>query len=89
MSDANIIEARYSGREIDQLLMERIIPAVANEPRDKIILAAITLAITLMKKNITTEELVTGVRGCSEWIVLYLSTTDEKDLLEHEKRLAN
>jgi hypothetical protein len=85
-----IVEAKIPGNEVERIISQLIFPAVENEERSSVIISLLTLALTLMKPDITAEEIQEGVKGTSEWMVLFLSGSyEDDDLDEGEKRLVN
>lgn len=72
----NIIEANVPGYEIDRIITQKLMPAIEEETLESAIIALLTMTLTLMKREITPEELVLGVRGMSEWACLHLSMND-------------
>ncbi len=85
MTDA-IIETHVTGAEIERLITTKILPPLQDEERGAVIMALLTLTLTLMKEDISAEEVAEGVKGASEWMCLFLANGDQ-DAPEHEKRL--
>ena len=82
----HIMECYATGEEIEGIITERLLPAIHDLERTKVLLALMTLFFTLMKPTITAEEVVEGIQGASQWICLYLS---ELDMTEDEKLILN
>lgn len=88
---SNIIESHATGEEIEHLIANKLLPAVINEERHKVVIALLTFAITLLKPTVTAEEVQSGVKGCSQWLCLHLSESELNEALlpDHEKRILN
>ena len=92
MIPSHITEIHVPRAEIDRIIATKLLPAVQDERLTSGILALFTLALSLMKRDITEEELTTGVRGLSEWAVLHLSLNDHLEdgiTLKSDKVLVN
>ena len=76
MVTSMIIEARATGEEVTRLIYDKILPSVVEEDRSKVIIALITLSLTLMKPDMTPEELQRSVKETSQYICLILGDTD-------------
>lgn len=84
-----IVGSSATGEEIERIIVSKLLPAIDNEERHKVIISLLTLAITILKPSVTAEEIQEGVQGCSQWLCLFLSEQDAQEELlpEHEKRL--
>ena len=75
-----LIETGATGHQI-QALVDRMVHALPDTaPRSHVAIACFTLVLMIMKDNITTEEIQTGVRGLSEWACLFLADSRNDDL---------
>ena len=83
-----IIEAKATGDEVARIIYERILPNVVNEERSKVIIALLTMTLSMMKPDITPEEIQEGVKGTSEYICLFLGDTDNNPLDEFGEEAA-
>ncbi len=86
---SSIVETRATGADVERLIRLKLLPAIADEDRSLILISLMTLTLTLMKPDITGEEIQDGVKGMSEWMCLFLSTGDESELPDHERRILN
>ena len=77
----HIVEVAATGEEIEAIITERLIPAIHDLERTKVLLALLTLFLTLMKPTITAEEVVEAANGVSQWVCLFLSESDTDDKL--------
>ena len=77
----HIVEVAATGEEIEAIITERLIPAIHDLERTKVLLALLTLFLTLMKPTITAEEVVEATNGVSQWVCLFLSESDMDDKL--------
>lgn len=74
----SIIETRATGPEVERVISSKLLPAVADEDRSLILISLLTLTITLMKPDVTGEEIQEGVKGMSEWLCLFLASSDDE-----------
>jgi len=72
--DAMIEHVEIDGRVIQQLIKERLLPALEGTPTGYAIMCMLTLTVLLMKPDCNVEELKRAVQAASETIVLALST---------------
>ena len=75
-----IIQTTATGEEVKTIINQRLLPAIVDLERSPVLMALMTLTLTLMKPSITADELIEGVRGLSQWACLFLETdslTDE------------
>jgi len=73
MSAPIILEAAVSGEEVQAILTERLIPAIADLERSKVMLCLLTFFVTLMKPDLSSDELTRTVRDTSQFVCLMLS----------------
>ena len=74
----NMIEEEIcTGSEIYEVVA-RIEPALDGVSRKLAIVACIAIAVTAMNPDMTEDEVQAGVKGCSEWIALYVSGIGDK-----------
>lgn len=69
MNHSTISEASASGEDIEKLI-SAMEPVLLGAPRAHVIIAALSLAITLMQPDISVDELQSAVRGASQYICL-------------------
>lgn len=62
-----------------ELVMDAIEPVIDGMNPAHCVMAFLALAIILQKPHASREEVVSGVKGASEWIALYLSAVDEAE----------
>lgn len=68
-----ILEAAVSGQEIEDIIAQRLIPAIADVERSKVMLSLLTFFIVLMKPDLSAEELTNTVKQSSQFMCLLLS----------------
>ena len=74
-----LLEAQATGRQI-QVLVDNMVSTFPDTcPRAHAVIACLTLAIILIKENVTPDEIQFGVKGASEWLCLYLTSPSESD----------
>lgn len=68
---------KYKNTDADNIkrIVGNISNVVADEDLDDIHVACLTLALGTMANKLTFVQLVEGVKGASEWMALYLSST--------------
>lgn len=71
-------ETTATGEEINAIIA-RLEPALWNQRRSHVIIAMLSLALSLQNPELTAEELQEGVRGVSQWIALFLTGKDTED----------
>ena len=71
-----ISEVTASGEDVFRVVSE-MEPILSNVPRDIAIISCLSMALVHMKPDLTTAQVVEGVRRTSEWICLLLSDADE------------
>ena len=81
-----IQEIYATGMDVHNIV-EKIEPVLAGLPRGHVLIALMTMAIIIQHPEITPEQLQEGVKGLSQWMALFLSTTDESG--ETPKELLN
>ena len=66
---------QVSGKEIDRIIgiMEE---HLVGEDKQVVMMACLASAIIIQIPHITQEQLVNGVRACSEWVALLKSSID-------------
>lgn len=75
----NLIESQATGTQI-QHLVDRFVSSLPDQaPKSHVVIACLTLAIILMKDEVTSEQIQAGVKGMSEWACLFLSEDDNAD----------
>ena len=85
---ASLIQRSATGEEIEAIIAERLIPAVAGLEDYKILLSLLTFFIALSKPDVTPDELRDTVKGASQYICLALSedqTGIDTDKIEKNK----
>lgn len=72
-----LVETGATGHQIQDLVdrMVRALPDTA--PRAHVTIACFSLVLMIMKDNITPDEIMTGVKGLSEYACLFLSGCGE------------
>lgn len=73
MSAPIILEAAVSGEEIESIIAQRLIPAIADLERTKVMLSLLSFFVVLMKPDLAAEELVETVKQTSQFVCLMLS----------------
>lgn len=68
-----ILEAALSGDEVESIIAQRLIPAIADLERTKVMLSLLTFFVVLMKPDLTAEELTNTVKQTSQFVCLMLS----------------
>ena len=68
-------ESFATGSEIFEVI-QKLEPALDGVPRAHVVIAALSIALTVMHPNLSPEEIQAGVREVSQFICLWLSTTD-------------
>jgi hypothetical protein len=89
MSQPVIVESAATGEEIEAIIAQRLVPAIADLDRSKVMLSLLTFFFVLMKPDLTPKELKDGVRGASQWICLFLSEQDVDDSKPVDKNKLN
>ncbi len=77
MNTGMIEEVTATGEEI-HAIVAGMGPFLITIPRGHAVIACLSIAITAMNPNITADELQAGVKGCSEWISLYVTGIGDK-----------
>jgi len=72
-----IVEAHATGAEIQELVDRLLMSLPDLTSRAHAVIACLTLAIILIKENVTPDEIQDGVKGMSEYICLLLSEDDK------------
>ena len=68
-----LVETGATGSQI-QDLVDRMVHALPDTaPRSHVTIACFSLALMIMKDDITPDEITTGVKGLSEYACLFLS----------------
>ena len=69
-------------------LVEIIEPILLEAGREKAITACLATAITLQNPFLTFEDMLDGIKGASDWIVLFLEQREtEKEIAEGNEAL--
>lgn len=92
MTQSHIVEINVPREESDRIITGKIIPALIGEDKHSVIIALLSLSLSLMKPELTSDELVSGVQGMSEWACLHLSlneTIEEGKTLQSSRRFVN
>ena len=84
-----IVESQATGAEIEVIIAERLLPAIHDLERRKVLIALLTLMLTIMKPDISAEEVVDGVKSVSQYICMFLSESDSQSSEGTEKKLLN
>lgn len=74
-----ILEASVSGQEVEDIIAQRLIPAIADLERSKVMLSLLTFFVVLMKPDLSTEVLVDTVKQTSQFVCLMLSEQQGAD----------
>lgn len=74
-----ITEATASGSEVDAVV-QKLEPLLFNEKRTTVIIALLSMVITLMEPRCTTEQLEDAVKNVSQYICLLFAGADEPAL---------
>ena len=77
-----IAESSASGEEVETIIRERLIPAVADLTQSQILISLLSFQLCLMKPDLTAEELKSGVREVSQFMCLFLSSTVMADSID-------
>ena len=67
-----IIETQATGPEVERLA-DKIIPILEGEERSLAVITMLTLVLSIVKPEITSDEVFGGVKGISEWMCMYLA----------------
>ena len=68
-----LVEGQATGHQI-QVMVDKLVEALPDgAPRAHGVMACLTLAIILIKDGVTPDEIQMGVKGCSEWLCLFLA----------------
>lgn len=70
-----VAESHVSGDEIFNLLVA-LDPILAPLPKQNVVIACLSIALLRQEPDLTIKELEAGVRGASEWLCVFLSTTE-------------
>lgn len=77
MTQNMIEEDSATGSEVYEVIA-KIEPALEGVSRKLAIISCIAIAVTAMNPDMTEDEVQAGVKGCSEWIALYVSGIGDK-----------
>jgi len=80
----NATSYEASGDDIFAII-EKIEPALINKPIPNIIMACLSIVLTLMNPFLTPEELTVGIKSTSEFICSFMNTTAAAIELEQDK----
>lgn len=80
MSAPIILEAAVSGDEIEAIIAQRLIPAIADIERTKVMLSLLSFFMVLMKPDLSAEELTNAVQQTSQFACLVLSEQQGADV---------
>lgn len=72
-----ILDTSMRGEEVEQILVKRLVPAIADLERSKAMLALLTFFVVLSKPDLDAELLKSTVKGASEYIVMALTEVDK------------
>lgn len=75
-----ILEAAVSGEEIETIVAQRLIPAIADLDRTRVMLSLLTFFMVLMKPDLSAEELTHAVKETSQFACLVLSEQQGADI---------
>lgn len=75
-----VIEAKATGPQIEALV-DKLVFTLDGSERHHAIIALTTLALILMKPDITPDQIEDGVKGVTGYICTLLSHTDERERL--------
>lgn len=75
-----ILEAAVSGDEIEAIVAQRLIPAIADLERSKVMLSLLSFFVVLMKPDLSADELCHTVKETSQFVCLLLSEQQGADL---------
>ena len=67
-----LVETQATGKEIEALV-DNILHVLNGEERGKGVMACFTLALLLLKDNVTADEIQGGVYGLSQWACAFLA----------------
>lgn len=76
---AVIVETELKGEEVEQIIVRRLVPAVADVERGKAMLALLTFFVVLSKPDLSAELLKSTVKGASEYIVMSLTEPEQQE----------
>jgi len=71
-----IRQTHATGAEIEAI-MDALEPVIVSVPRTHAMMALLSWSLILQNPDIETDALVEGVKGASQWIVLYVTGIGE------------
>lgn len=80
MSTPVILEAAVSGEEIEGIIAQRLIPAIADIERTRVMISLLTFFLVLMKPDLSADALTHAVRETSQFACLVLSEQQGADI---------
>ena len=84
MAQPIILEAAVSGEEIETIIQQRLIPAIADLERSKVMLSLLTFFMALMKPDLTAEAMTNAVLQTSQFACLVLTEQQGADVPAEE-----
>lgn len=82
-----ILQTSMQGEEVQEIITQRLIPAVVGMDRSKTMMALLTFFVVLSKPDLEPELLQKTVKGASEYVVLALTEVELQN--EAPKGMAN
>jgi hypothetical protein len=79
----SVREISATGADV-QMIVEQIEPILMGFPRHHVLIACITLAMLMQHPDISPTQLQEGVKGVSQWMALFLSTTGDDGVTPKE-----
>ena len=76
---SEVIVVSANGEDIFQIV-QRLEHAMGEVPRAHAVIAALSIAVTMQKPDITEEKLQEAVKGASQWICMFLSMEESTGL---------
>lgn len=74
-----VTESHATGDEIFQLV-KAIDPILVGHTKPQIIIACLSIALIEQEPELSVKELQDGIKGASEWMCVFLSTTEAAKL---------
>lgn len=74
-----ILEAVVSGEEIEAIVAQRLIPAIADLERSKVMLSLLSFFVVLMKPDLSAEKVQETVLQTSQFVCLLVSEQEGAD----------
>lgn len=82
-----ILEAAVSGEEVETIIAQRLIPAIADLERSKVMIAILSFFVVLMKPDLSADELTDCVKQTSQFVCLMLSQHEGADVAPEKNEM--